>query len=295
MSKKKEMKYRGYEEVMSMTHNTAARRDLRALPSVLVFIIVSFLSITLMSCGKGDDDKVQRQAQPPTENYQGWDRYSNGQFTLAIAPASPFLADGDWLAEAYNDFLTQICSLLELPVPEGDVHLYIYESPQEMEALTGKGASFMTDSTIHWDGRSPYGYQLAKFILAKNDIRPGRFQVVYEGIANLLDFSGVNYHLETANLSRTDFYVSLDNLGEDSVFNAMAEPMKRAESASLAGFIMYNYGTDRLLALAQSREGWKETMEALFQMDLADFERSWLEFAQEHGENPEGVGEEATP
>ncbi len=247
----------------------------------------------LLSCGKAKEEE-QQQTQRDTR-YDNWERYTYGQFIVRFSPASPFLADKARLVQAFNNFLSEICSLLELPPPEQKIYLFAYAAPQDMETVAGRSDPFMNDTAIHWNGLTPYGYQLTKFVLEKNNIRPGNFQVAYEGIANLLDFSGVNYHRELTNMAGTDFYIPLRELGNDGIFSNMPVPIQRMESASLAGFIMYNYGSERLLTLAQSREGWETTIESLFQMDLEALEQDWLEFARAHGENPKRAGGKATP
>jgi len=264
----------------------------RAAITMMICIAFSLSLMTLMSCGTADEQQSDAQQ---SAGYDAWNRYTYGSFTAYFSPMSPFSADKERFVKAYNNFLSEICSFLELPAPENKITLYVYATPQDMETVAGRSVAFMTDSAIHWDGRTPYGYQLTKFVLAKNGIQPGKFRVAYEGIANLLDFSGVNYHKEAANLAGTDWFVSLEKLGENGVFDSMPDPLRRTESASLAGFIMYNYGPERLLALARSQEGWKETLETLFQVELDVFEQSWLEFAEAHGENPETEGDEATP
>ncbi len=267
------------------------QRRWKIAAGLVAVIAVPVCLMVLISCGK--EEAERREPRTWEENqYEDWSRYTYGHIAAYFSPQSPYAADKANLVAAYNQFVTEICSFLELPEPEGRIHLYVYAAWPEAESITGQRTPFMTDSAIHWGGMTSYGYQLAKFILARNDVRSGQFRVGVEGIAHLLDFSGVNYHRETAALAGTDKFVPLAGLGNDAVFDTIQYNVKQAESASLAGFVMYNYGPERLLMLARSQEGWKQTVESLFQMKLDEFEQTWLDFAKAHSTDSTAVVEE---
>jgi hypothetical protein len=284
----------------------------------IVFLISLFV---LLSCGKKSEQKAnetteaepQSQAQQPEQPqqqqeqqqqqlsqesspYADWERYTYGHFVGYFSPQSPFIDRKGQVVTAFDKFLAEICDILELPEPKEKIYLFVYATPMEAESITGRSTPFMDDSAIHWAVASAYGYQLTKFVLAKNEIKPGRYDVVYEGIANLLDFSGINYHAATAKLIDSGRFVSAVDLGDNRIFDTLSNYVKRAESASFVGFIMYEYGTDKVYALNKSQEFWVETVEAVFRTPINIFGKRWMNFARAHSVDTGAVVDDsATP
>ncbi len=289
---------------MTKTKPTTGRHALRMIMPPAVTVLVAMF--VLLSCGKKNEPKSEGTTAAPPQTqavaetpapttgsspYEGWERYTYGHFIGHFSPNSPFLARKSELVMAYDRFLAEICDILELPTPEGKIHLFVYSSPMEAEDITGQSPPFMNDSSIHWAVTSAYGYQLTKYVMAKNGIKPGRYDVVYEGIAHLLDFSGVNYHAATARLMDSGRFVSAVDLGDNRIFDTLNPFVKRAESASFVGFIMFEYGTDKVFAMNKSQEFWVDTIEALFQKPFNIFGKEWTMFARSHSVDSADVNE----
>jgi len=290
--------------------NTTKKTQWRIVRSPLFLMLAVLVGLSvLQSCGKKEEQKTgettevqpQTQAQIPaqeqseeTSPYQGWQKYSYGHFIGYFSPNSPFLSRKGQVVMAFERFLAEICDILELPTPQDKIYLFIYGSPNETEEITGQSPPFMNDSSIHWAVTSAYGYQLTKFVMAKNGVKPGRYDVVYEGIAHLLDFSGVNYHAATARLMDSGRFVSALDLGDNRIFDTLNPFVKRAESASFVGFIMYEYGTDKVFAVNTSQEFWVETIESIFQTPINIFGKKWKAFARVHSVDTAGVNEDTT-
>ncbi len=253
-----------------------------------ILLIVLLIGLFLVnSCGKDEPETA-------AVDYEGWTKYSYGHFIIQLAPTSRFLGDKAALARAYERFLTEICDMLEMPVPEDKIYLYVYGSRGDAMNMTDIDAPYSNDSAIHWEGYYPYGYQLTKFLLAKRGLAGGRYKVLNEGIAYLLDFSGANYHDRTNRMYNSGQFVGVIRLGDNMAFDTLKAPVRRNESASLVGFIMFSYGLDRLFMLNSSLATWKESIETLFQMEVDVFEKSWLDFAREYSTDPEGTMESDT-
>jgi len=252
----------------------------------IIGLVIGLLAIGLIfsSCG-------EKKIETETPVYEGWSKYTYGHFVIHFSPTTRYAADKAGLARAFERFLTEICNILEMPVPEGEIGLYVYANGSEAKKLTGREAPFSDDSTIHWAGLHPYGYQLTKFLLHKKGIQPGQFTVLNEGIANLLDFSGFNYHDRTNRLYNSGRFVGLSVLGDNDAFDSLSGYASRSESASLTGFIMYTYGVDRLMMFHSSLTGWEEAIEALFHEDMDKLEQSWLDFARQQSNDPKGTVE----
>ena len=240
--------------------------------------------LTFSSCG-GGGPKVD------PAKYRDWSKSQTARFNFYFSPTSTWkdtikVAD---LTNGYERFLKEICAILEMPIPDGKIDMYIYASDRELKEMTGGDGQFSTENAIHWGGLYPYGYQLTKFLLEKKGIKPGQFRVMNEGVPNLLDYSGFNYHDKTNRLVNSKKLVPLAELGDNARFDSLGFTLRRAEAASFCGFIMYNYGLDRLFMLWQSSVDWKKSVETIFQMPLDEFEKAWLAFARNNTDDPDGT------
>ena len=235
--------------------------------------IMAAMLTMVLSCGK-DEPKFD------PANYKDWSKYSVGHFTTYCDPKSVWASQLKELTQGYDRFLTEISAILEMPVPEQHIDLYVYAPGPQNKEMTGRDLPFFTDSTIHWDGLYPYGYEITKFLLAKKGIEPGKFRVMNEGVPHLLDFSGFNYHDKANRLVNSGKFVGLAELGDNARFDSIAFSVRRAESASLCGYIMYNYGLERLFMVWKSSVDWQRSIETIFQLPIDDFEKQWISFAR---------------
>jgi len=240
-----------------------------------------------ISCGD-KEEKVD------LKKYDGWKEYTYGHFNYHVDPHSIWAGRMGELAKGYERYLSELCMMLDMDVPEDKIEFFIYVPGPRADSLAGRPIPFSTDKTIHWGGLYPYGYELTKYLLARKGLEPGRFDVVNEGVPNLLDFSGLNYHDKTNRLVNSGQFVSLQSLGDNAVFDSIPFSTRRAESASLCGFIMYDYGLDRLFMLWNSSTDWKRSIETIFQQPIDDFEKMWLDFARGNSADPEGTVENDT-
>ncbi len=254
----------------------------RSRAGILVGIWAIVGLILFASCGKDEP-----QIDPAM--YKDWKLYSYGHFDIRYSPRSVWAGKIADLARGYERFLTEICAILEMPVPEGKINLYVYAPGTEGKDITGRNLPFSTADAIHWDMLYPYGYQLTKFLLAKKGIEPGQYKVMNEGVPHLLDYSGINYHDKTNRLVNSGKFVSLAEMGDNTRYDSLDFRIKRAEAASLSGFIMYNYGLERLFMLWKSSVGWQRSIETIFQTPIDEFEKRWLDFARNNTKYPDGT------
>lgn len=254
-----------------------------------LYISIACLCLLAMIIMSGCGKKESETAKIDPAKYKDWQKYTYGHFEFMISPHSTYASDKAKLSKNYERFLTEICSILEMQVPDDKIKMYVYALGMEDRDITGRQTPFSDDSTIHWGNKYPYGYELTKYLLRKRGYEPGQFKVIDEGIPFLLDFSGFNYHDKTNRYVNSDSLISLADLGDNQKFDSLNFVTRRAESASLCGFIMYNYGDDRLFMLAESSVDWRKSIETIFQMPLEDFEQTWLNFARQNANDPDGT------
>lgn len=244
------------------------------IPTGFGLALTLMLVLVFASCGKEEQPKVE------PSKYLNWAVHFQGHFAIYFSPASIYGDRQAMMAQGFERFMSEICELLEMPVPSDTIQLYVYASDTEAVEVAGRAVPFSNDKEIHWCEKQPYGYELTKFLLARKGVTPGKFHVTNEGVPHLLDFSGVNYHNRTTALAGTSRFVRLADLGNNNVFDTINVVFAQAESASLCGYIMYTYGLDRLLMLWNSLLDWNDAIKTIFQSTVEEFEKSWLAFAQ---------------
>lgn len=250
------------------------------IPGLLVCLAV--FGLLLGACGS-DEPEID------PARYDGWKHYQYGHFHFVVSPESRWYNDLTELTKGYERWLHELCDLLEMPVPSDTITMYIYSAGPEDEEITGRHTPFSTETEIHWGNKYPYGYELTRFLLRRRGYEPGRFEVINQGIPFLLDYSGMNYHDKTNRRVNSGVLYGLARLGDEAHFDSLDFAPRRAEAASLTGFIMYDYGVNRLFMLAESSADWKRSIETIFQVPMVEFERTWLAFAREQSNDPEGT------
>ncbi len=252
----------------------------------LATIIACLLIVTLSACD--DTPKIDRSG------YDKFLQYEHGRFVFYISPESKYFSQKELIGRSYSRFLGELCDLLEMPIPEDKISLYVYSGMLECLNITGQDSPFSFKHEIHWGGGYPYGYQLTKYLLEQKGVGQGPFQVVNEGIPHLLDFSGLNYHDKTNRLNNSDKIATLDILGDNEQFEELGFSDRRAMSASFCGYLMYNFGLQRLLMLKESSAEWQRSIETIFQLPLSDLKNGWMIFARNQSIDPDGTTDNDT-
>ncbi len=242
---------------------------MRYIPPVLALFA---LILSLVGCGK----KVE-----PLPQFPGWLKYTYRHFVFYYPPTSLYKDEMAEFAEAYERYLKEDCDYLTIQVPEDTIHFYIHESPEAGMKLTGRAVPFSTENQVHWDGQSPYGLELARFIIRKMDIRMTDFKVLYDGLATLLDYSSQDYHHNTISLLEIKQYIPLDTLINNESYARADSLYRNWEAASLVAFLTYNFGINRFKMLWQSTATFEESVKQLYGVDLRRFEDGWHKFARQ--------------
>lgn len=263
------------------------RYKCNSLKIISCSLLLLFSVLLFGGCGENEAEK-----EIETPIYQDWTIKAHGHFIFHISPKSRWIANYQLVAEGYERFLREICVLLEMPVPVDTIHMYIYNPGKESEEITGRETPWSNETEIHWGEKYPYGYELTKYLLRKRGIKDSKFNVMNEGLLHLLDFSSKNYHDKTNRRFNSGTFIILSDLGDNTKLDSLDFATKRSESASLCGFIMYNYGLERLFMLHQSSVDWQDAIETIFQMPIERLEQNWLDFARENSNDPEGLVED---
>lgn len=239
--------------------------------AVIAAILALILLFSGFNCAKQEEETVP--------DYAGWKTYSYKHFVFHFSEDNYWGRNMDRFSNAYERYLTENCDYLAIEVPEDTIHFYIHDGPEAGKRLTGRELPFHTENEIHWDRMTPFGLELARFLIDKMGIRMTDFDFLYDGLAVLRDYSGNDYHHNTASLLELERLIPLDSLIDNESYARMNKKHREWEAASLVAFITYNFGINRFKMLWQSTATFEKSVQELFNMDLKTFEDKWLAFA----------------
>ncbi len=240
---------------------------LLSIAALLIFAII-------FSCS-------QKKIEAPPQ-YPDWVTYSYKHFVFHYPKDSYWGKKMDSFSSAYERFLTEDCNFLGMEIPADTIHFYIHNNPEEGQKLTGRTLPFHTANQIHWDRRSAWGLELARYLIDRMDIRMTDLKFLYDGLASLLDYSGYDYHHSTISLVEIKQLIPLDSLTNNESY-ARADSLHREwEAASIVGFVTFNFGINRFKMLWQSAVPFDESVKQLFNVDPKKFESGWLIFARKY-------------
>jgi hypothetical protein len=237
---------------------------------ILIFLLAGLFALPF-GCSKKKVETIPE--------YPGWQTYSYKHFVFHYPADCYWGKKIDELSNSYERFLAEDCEYLEIFVPEDTIHFYIHNNAVEGKKLTGRDLPFSTDNQIHWDRVSPFGLELARYLVRKMPVRMTDHKVLYDGLVTLLDYSGYDYHHNAYSLIEMKQFIPLDSLINNESY-ARADSTYRAwEAASLVGFITYNFGFNRFMMLWQSTASFPESIKQFFNADMKKFEDGWVKFA----------------
>lgn len=214
--------------------------------------------------------------------YEGWEVYSYQHFVYHYPEGSYWGKNMDRFTTAFERYLAEDCDFLAIAIPEDTIHFFIHDSRASGLELTGRELPFHTGKQIHWGRYTPFGLELARFLIDKMGIRNTDFNFLYNGLAALRDYSGQDFHHLSAFLLDSKRYIPLDTLINNGAFARADSSHAEWEAASFVAFITYNFGINRFKMLWQSASSFDQSIKETFGMDFITFEDKWLQFAMEH-------------
>jgi len=244
-----------------------------------IYCYMPILIITsVIICFSGCEEK--KPELPP--KYEGWESYSYKHFVYHFHPDNFWGRNIDRFSTAFERYLEEDCEFLAMEIPTDTIHFYIHTDMNSGVELTGRDLPYHTDNQIHWGRQSPFGLELARYLINKIDMRMTDYKVLYDGLATLLDYSNKDYHRQTASLTELKRYIPLDTLIDNDAYGRANERERVWEAASLVAYIKYHYGINRFKLLWQSTSSFEQSVQDLFQVDMLTFEKEWNEFTRQY-------------
>lgn len=235
-------------------------------------ILSAIVLIMVIGCG---GEKTESAPQ-----YEGWGKYSYKHFVFHYPEGSYWGRNIDRLSSAYERYLEEDCAFLGIPFPTDTIQFYIHNNDVEMEKATGHSEPFHIKNQIHWNRVPPFGTPLSAYMADNMGMRKPDYDFLYDGLITLLDYSGSDYHHNTASLIELNVYIPLDTLINNESYSRQDKRHREWEGASLVGYFTYNYGIARFKMLWQSTASFDDAIKEIFDLDRKTLEEQWLGFAQ---------------
>jgi hypothetical protein len=247
---------------------------MKQIKNVYLFVVILMILMGMLS---GCSEKEKKVELP---QYPGWKSYSYKHFVYHYPEDSYWGKNIDQFSSGYEKFLKEDCEFLAMELPTDAIHFYIHNNPEEGLKLTGQALPFHTEKQIHWDRRSAWGLELARFLIDRMDVRMTDFRFLRDGLATLLDYSGADYHHNMMSLIEIKQYIPLDSLINNESYLRADNTYREWEAASFVAFATYNFGINRFKILWQSASSFEESIKQIFGVDMAKFETGWHIFAK---------------
>jgi len=252
---------------------------------IFALIVIVFVPMLVSHCS-GDKDKSDRESEKNLPEYQNFTTYTYRTFVYHFRRDASWRGQMHQIAQAFENALKLDCEFFKKPCPEGPIHVYIYNTPDEAEALLGRETPYVVDDQIHWERvLTPYGTGLMIYLLKYWDMKDPSYDALKEGLIALRDFSKRDYHQITGRFIEEDNYIPLDSLLNNVIYNEQERQVRSWEAASLVAFITLNLGVDRFLDIWNSDEPFSEQLEEYAHIDQHQFEQLWRQYAVQEYEN----------
>jgi len=251
-----------------------------------IFVLAAMVLIPMIvSRCSGDKNNVEKESESSLPQFQNFTTYTYRTFVFHFRRDASWRSDMHQIAGAFENAMKLNCEFFKKPCPEGPIHVYIYNTPDEAEALLGREVPFVVNNQIHWERvLTSYGAGLMMYLLDYWDMKEPAYDAFREGVIALRDFSKRNYHQITGRFIKEDRYIPLDSLLNNSAYNQYEVQVRSWEAASLVAFITLNFGVDRFLEIWDSSRPLAEHLEEIAGVDLHRFELLWRQYAVQERE-----------
>lgn len=241
---------------------------------VTVPMVVSYCSGNGDS-GKSDQDKVETSLP----EYPGWTKYTYKTFVYH------FRRDASWrdklhdIAQAFENAVKLDCEFFGKPAPEGPIHVYTYNTPDEAKTLLGKDVPYVTGNQIHWDRvANPYGSGIMMYLLEYWKMTEARYHFIPEGVVSLRDFSKRDFHSLTGMFQVQGTFVPLDELTDNIAYGEQERQIRSWEAASLVAFMTGTMGVEKFMEFWESGQEIGEFVQQNAGVPLPQFEQLWMKY-----------------
>lgn len=185
------------------------------------------------------------------------------------------------------------CEVMLWTTPE-PIEFYCYQDMATMTMYTSREESFVAGNRIYYGYGPPFGRRIAEFVMSKIPGGPSQFAFMQEGLPMLLDYTGRNYHHATNNFIGEGIIHPVSALTTNEEFVQFKESMREIEAASLVGYIMWEWGYEKFMAIYHSDKKFPDALKETTGADVAQLEKQWLMFLPEHTVEKEAEREAAS-
>lgn len=178
------------------------------------------------------------------------------------------------------------CEVMLWSTPE-PIEFYCYADMPTMTQHTSREQPFVLGNRIYYGYGPTFGRPIAEFVMSKLPEGPSQFAFVREGVPMLLDYTGRNYHQATFNFIGEGIIHPVASLTTNEEYLRLKPAMREIESASLCGYIMWEWGYEKFMKIYHSDKPFPEALKEATGADVAQLENQWLKFLPEHTDEKE--------
>jgi len=244
----------------------------------LVLISLVFIPMIVTHCSGDGKDSSNGLSELP--EYQGWTKYTYRSFVFHYRRDASWREQMYQIAEAFQNALAADCEFFGKSLPEETIHLFIYNTPKEADALLGKDTPYIVGNQIHWERISTaHGAPIMMYLLKLWNMDEPKYTLFYEGMTVLRDYSKRNYHSIVGQFIQEGRYIPIDSLLDNEVYLSYERQRRSWEAASLIAFMSLNLGPQPMLDIWQSDNSFDENIQSLTGITLQQFELLWKDYA----------------
>jgi hypothetical protein len=167
------------------------------------------------------------------------------------------------------------------------VEFYCYRDMESFQSHTNRDVPFYISDKMYYGYGPPFGRMVAVYILHEVREDSTRFHFMAEGLPTLYDWSGRNYHDAAHQIMTQDRLPSLNKIIDNTSYDTLSMTVRNIAAASFLGFLMHEYGTQRVMEIYATDEAFPEAVENVLGLSVGELEENWRDFLPEHTKEKE--------
>jgi len=259
--------------------------------SRLLQIFAILLVVLLLSgCGKNDEKAEEKSADKSTvENSKvdlpvnigeinfEWVVRKGREVIFYYQPDTSLTPKAEKLGLKFVEIYLYINNNLNVRKPKA-VEFYCFKDIETLEKYTSQKEPFWLGNKFYYGYGPAMGPHISVYATQNLPQGTSKFAFIQDGLISLFDYSGRNYH-HTSNVEREKGELtSIIEIGNNKRYNELNKVKKVVEAASICGFLLYEYGSEKFMQIYTSEKNITDTFQEVLGVSIDEVEKGWREF-----------------